>query len=135
MPNATAYLVGEVRFGPGVEGFGDITALTPGQRPVPMPWEIVPVFAWYREGDGVKVVAGARLPLRSIERGLQRHCARWCDDLARVGGGRTGMPGETGSGEGHRYGQGVASFQALQSAAWGEGATGNQALGEAWQNF
>jgi hypothetical protein len=57
IPDSLAYLVGEVRFGPDKEGFGDVPGLVAGQRPIPMPWEIVPVFAWYREGDGVQLVA------------------------------------------------------------------------------
>lgn len=57
IPNSLAYLVGEVRFGPGNEGFGDVPELVSGQRLIPMPWEIVPVFAWYRQGDSVQVVA------------------------------------------------------------------------------
>jgi len=57
IPEALAYLVGEVRFGPGAEGFGAIPAVVPGQRLLPMPWAIAPVYAWYREGDGVQVVA------------------------------------------------------------------------------
>ncbi len=52
-----AYLVGEVRFGPGREGFGDLPKMGSDLRLLPMPWEICPVFAWYREGDGVQVVA------------------------------------------------------------------------------
>src|SRR4051794_37601259 len=57
IPNSDAYLVGEVRFGPGADGFGEIPELTPEQRAIPMPWEIAPVLAWCREGDGVRVIA------------------------------------------------------------------------------
>jgi hypothetical protein len=57
IPDALAYLVGEVRFGPGPEGFGNVPQITVTQRLLPVPWEISPVFAWYREGDGVQVVA------------------------------------------------------------------------------
>lgn len=57
IPEALAYLVGEVRFGPGAEGFGAIPAVVPGQRLLPMPWASAPVYAWYRQGDGVQLVA------------------------------------------------------------------------------
>ena len=57
IPGSVAYLAGEVRFGPGAEGFGDVPQLIPAQRLLPMPWQVVPVFVWYREGDGVQVIA------------------------------------------------------------------------------
>ena len=57
MPGSQAYLVGDVRFGPGKEGFGPIPPSAAGQRLLPMPWKIVPVFAWYRQGDGVHLAA------------------------------------------------------------------------------
>jgi hypothetical protein len=57
MPGAQAYLSGEVRFGPGKEGFGRVPQPAESQRLIPMPWEIAPVFAWYREGDGVRLAA------------------------------------------------------------------------------
>lgn len=51
----SAYLAGEVRFGPG----GDESEARPGmpRRLLPVPWEIAPVHAWYREGDRAKIVA------------------------------------------------------------------------------
>ena len=57
MPDSQAYLVGEVRFGPGKEGFGTIPQCAVGQRLLPMPWKIVPVFAWCRQGDGILLTA------------------------------------------------------------------------------
>ncbi len=57
MPGSQAYLVGEVRFGPGKEGFGPIPQSAAGQRLLPMPWKIVPVFAWCRLGDSVHLAA------------------------------------------------------------------------------
>jgi hypothetical protein len=57
LPEQAAYLVGEVRFGPGVDGFGDIPGMPPNTRLLPMPWAIAPVFVWYRQGDGVELVA------------------------------------------------------------------------------
>src|ERR1051325_11698912 len=56
IPDSSAYLVGEVRFGPGAEGFGEVPRVSPGQRMIPMPWETVPVFAWNRQGDGVRIL-------------------------------------------------------------------------------
>lgn len=52
-----AYLMGEVRFGSGANGFGHIPGLPPSARLLPVPWEIAPVFVWYRQGDGIEVVA------------------------------------------------------------------------------
>jgi len=57
MTERDAYLAGEVRFGPGSEGFGDIPALVTGQRLLPMPWAVSPVRVWYREGERARVVA------------------------------------------------------------------------------
>lgn len=52
-----AYLVGEMRFGLGSGGFGDLSGLPPGVRLLPMPWEPGPVVAWYRDGDRGRPVA------------------------------------------------------------------------------
>lgn len=54
LPDA-AYLVGEVRFGPG----GDEPETKRGMphRLLPVPWEIAPVYVWYRDGDRAKIVA------------------------------------------------------------------------------
>jgi hypothetical protein len=57
IPDQSAYLVGEVRFGPGPDGFTTISGLPPHTRLLPMPWESVPVFVWYRKGDGIEMVA------------------------------------------------------------------------------
>jgi hypothetical protein len=52
-----AYLLGEVRFGPGADGFGELPGGHPGRRLLPMPWEQAPVHAWGRAGDGVRLLA------------------------------------------------------------------------------
>jgi hypothetical protein len=57
MAGNEAYLSGEVRFGPGKEGFGRILKAGHDQRLLPMPWEIAPVFAWYRTGEDVQLAA------------------------------------------------------------------------------
>jgi hypothetical protein len=57
IPGSDAYLVGEVRFGPGNEGFGEVPQLVEHQRLLPMPWEIAQVYAWYRRDDGAEIVA------------------------------------------------------------------------------
>src|SRR5207244_1748464 len=38
MPGEVAYLAGELRFGPGPEGFGELASKLPDQRLLPMPW-------------------------------------------------------------------------------------------------
>lgn len=50
-----AYLAGEVRFGPGGEEY----KAGPGMpsRLLPVPWEMAPVHAWYRDGDRARIVA------------------------------------------------------------------------------
>jgi len=54
LPDA-AYLAGEVRFG---HGAGDAEPRRgPSQRLLPVPWEIAPVYAWYRDGDRAKIIA------------------------------------------------------------------------------
>ena len=57
LPGEMAYLAGEVRFGPGPEGFPDTGDSFATQRLLPMPWSISPVYAWYREGERGRVVA------------------------------------------------------------------------------
>ncbi|HSF43245.1 MAG TPA: hypothetical protein VLT87_25820 [Thermoanaerobaculia bacterium] len=54
VPAQTAYLVGEVRFGPDVEDFDRARQqpeVPPGARLLPMPWESGPVFLWARQGE------------------------------------------------------------------------------------
>jgi hypothetical protein len=57
MPGQSAYLAGEVGFGPGAQGFGGIAESLPDKRLLPMPWKISTVYVSYREGEGSKVVA------------------------------------------------------------------------------
>lgn len=54
VPAQTAYLVGEVRFGPDVEDFDRAKhqpGVPPAARLLPMPWESGPVFVWARQGE------------------------------------------------------------------------------------
>jgi hypothetical protein len=55
-----AYLLGEVRFGPGAGGFGELLGVPHGRRLVPMPWEPAPVRVWGRAGDGARFLAEGR---------------------------------------------------------------------------
>jgi len=57
MPGETAYLAGEVRFGPGPDGFGDVARSLPNRRLMPMPWNISTVYVWRRDGDQCQVLA------------------------------------------------------------------------------
>ncbi len=57
IPNAEAYLVGEVRFAADQEGFGNVPELVKNQRLLPMPWGSTPVYVWYQKEDGVELLA------------------------------------------------------------------------------
>lgn len=57
IPGSLAYLVGEVRFGPGKEEVETVAKLFPQGRLLPMPWESAEVFVWYREKDQAHLVA------------------------------------------------------------------------------
>ena len=57
IPPDSAYLVGEVRFGPAAEDFQKQTGASPSMRVLPMPWAPSPVYVWSRYGDGVRRLA------------------------------------------------------------------------------
>jgi hypothetical protein len=54
LPDA-AYLAGEVRFGPGGDDPEPRTNMP--RRLLPVPWDIAPVYAWYRDGDRARIIA------------------------------------------------------------------------------
>lgn len=56
IPESLAYVVGEVRFGADPGRFARLPQVVPGQRLLPMPWTVAPVYVWSRQEDGVHVV-------------------------------------------------------------------------------